>query len=479
MLINDCFKIKVIGDSGPFSKTGRSICYLIEVGESSYLVDIGSPVFQLLSFPQLNAINGIAITHPHDDHKRWYSDFLLYRKYVTPNQPKMKLLTGWLLINDIKRSSRAALEKTLSFDSEKVVECAYENFVDQRPISPQPKYTVKKIYQNNTLEFRVKNEDGKILTPDKAKVIIHPVTGSRSILFFDEEYRQWINPETFYSFSDTTYYNEIIPFIDEKSGLKISAVNAATWHGINAVSFIFEYDNTKIYFSGDTVYNSKLWLKFMESELTPKTDLTTPQFINAYSIIDDINNYIQRTWSQRRFKEAMSIYSDMDIIIHDSAAINSIVHTDFSSCAELEKNKTLLTHCPDKYISPIPITFNDKQYVVSDKKIYELCESKQYSLNADYYIKMNNHFYAGFKKSSGKYGVVYKNNIADIIEINDENKNNSDIDIIELVEDIAGNYYHLNKINEEYFLFDKIPYHKKNLENGSFLFEKLENAGRI
>jgi len=477
MIDKGLLKIKILGDSGPFSKTGRSISYLIEIDDTAYILDIGSPVFQLLNFQQLNSISGVICTHPHDDHKRWLTDFLLYRKYVTPNQPKLRLLTGYALMDEIRVSSRISLEKTLSPNSEKVVYLAYESFVDETRISPAPKYSIKQITENNSNEYRVINSDGEIVKPDKAKVIVNRINNIPEILFFDEECGKWVNPEIYYSFSDSIFYKKSFPFIDEKSGMKITAVNAGTWHGITAVSIIVEYDNTKIYFSGDTVYNIDLWTKLYKNELTPKADLASSEFLNSYCIKGDLNDYIQLSWSEKRFCEALALYKEMDIIIHDSAAFNSIVHTDFCFCRDFDKNKTMLTHNPDKYISFLPITYNDKQFAVKNKKIYEIADNNLYELNADYYIKMNGKFFAGYKDPNGMHAILTKNGAMDLVEYNNNYGENAER--IKLYEDVGGKYYSTETIGAGCIVIDNIPYNRKELDNGNILLEKIENHRRI
>ena len=40
----DGITIRVLGDYGPFSRMGKSIGYQVTIGQSSYLVDCGSPL---------------------------------------------------------------------------------------------------------------------------------------------------------------------------------------------------------------------------------------------------------------------------------------------------------------------------------------------------------------------------------------------------------------------------------------------------
>ncbi len=66
----DDIVVRVLGDCGPFSRIGKSIGYQVTIGQFSYLVDCGAPVFQQLGGHKLKEIKGLIVTHCHDDHKR-------------------------------------------------------------------------------------------------------------------------------------------------------------------------------------------------------------------------------------------------------------------------------------------------------------------------------------------------------------------------------------------------------------------------
>ena len=90
----DGIVVRVLGDSGPFSRIGKSIGYQVTIGQSSYLVDCGAPLFQQLGGHKLKAINGLIVTHCHDDHKRWFSDYALFNRYAPDISNKLRLLTS-------------------------------------------------------------------------------------------------------------------------------------------------------------------------------------------------------------------------------------------------------------------------------------------------------------------------------------------------------------------------------------------------
>jgi len=78
----DGIVVKILGDHGPFSRIGKSIGYQITIGASNYLIDCGAPLFQHIGGHGLKNIDGLIITHCHDDQKRWYGDIALFSMYA-------------------------------------------------------------------------------------------------------------------------------------------------------------------------------------------------------------------------------------------------------------------------------------------------------------------------------------------------------------------------------------------------------------
>src|SRR5512145_497174 len=87
-------EVSVLGDYGPFSRIGKSIGYQVTIGRSSFLVDCGSPVFQKIGGHGLKDIKGLIITHCHDDHKRWFTDFALFNRYAPDIDRRVSLFTS-------------------------------------------------------------------------------------------------------------------------------------------------------------------------------------------------------------------------------------------------------------------------------------------------------------------------------------------------------------------------------------------------
>ena len=91
--IKKSIDVWVLGDFGPFSRTGKSIGYLAKPADDSFLVDCGAPLFDMLGGHEINAIDGLIVTHCHDDHKRWFTDLALFHLYAPDIDKKLFLLT--------------------------------------------------------------------------------------------------------------------------------------------------------------------------------------------------------------------------------------------------------------------------------------------------------------------------------------------------------------------------------------------------
>ena len=142
--MDDGIIIKVLGDHGPFSRIGKSIGYQLTIGRSNYLIDCGAPLFQHIGGNGLQTINGLVITHCHDDHKRWYSDLALFSKYAADvlRTRKIVLLTSETVNEELKRASAPALDRSLSVDSKSVIDVSYEEFVSFNRIGPRSRYKI-------------------------------------------------------------------------------------------------------------------------------------------------------------------------------------------------------------------------------------------------------------------------------------------------------------------------------------------------
>ena len=51
------------------------------------------------------------------------------------------------------------------------------------------------------------------------------------MLFKDPDYKEWVEPESFYPFSSTVFYEEEQNVYRDKEGFTVQAIKAAVWHG--------------------------------------------------------------------------------------------------------------------------------------------------------------------------------------------------------------------------------------------------------
>ena len=145
----DGITVHILGDFGPFSRMGKSIGYQVEIGDFICLLDCGAPLFQQIGGHKLKSINGIIVTHCHDDHKRWFSDLALFNLYAPDVNHRVSLLTSEDVHNDIIKASMSALEKSLSVDSKTVVDIPYETYVRPLTLGPRARFRIVAMDEGN------------------------------------------------------------------------------------------------------------------------------------------------------------------------------------------------------------------------------------------------------------------------------------------------------------------------------------------
>jgi len=141
-MISPDMEFEVIGNTSPFSL----------MGESSLLHDHRQPpvLSSRLRHPHfpLSGISGdlrdqgIFATHSHEDHKRWFTDIVLFSFYNPVLRSKVRLVSSETILDEYAKNSKGALERTLSFDSKKVIDVPYENMVEPIIIGPRSKYFI-------------------------------------------------------------------------------------------------------------------------------------------------------------------------------------------------------------------------------------------------------------------------------------------------------------------------------------------------
>ena len=432
--------VRILGDYGPFSRMGKSIGYLVTLGNSHYLLDCGTPLFQQIGGHGLKNIKGMIITHCHDDHKRWFSDLALFNRYAPDFSTKLFLLTSEQVNAELKRSSAPALERSLSLDSKSVIDISYETYVEHRVLGPRPKYRiVKKEKDNGESALCIEGTDNRLVGPESAKIIVSRATGLPRMLFLDPEYKEWVEPESFYSFSSEIFYErEKNVFIDPE-GFTIEAFNAPVWHGLPNIGLKFSTGKESLIFSSDTVHDLVVWKALADEKRKQKHTLLKEVFESSSVLAGDINDFIERAWSRERYDEAVHAY-DSGIVIHDIAAKKSGVHTDYVRLNHtvLRKEKAILTHSPDTITSEWVLSKTDKFFRVIGDDFFEVVGEALYPLNADIYYKEGGRYYVGYRNQQGAFTVYEHEGLLTLAVKGGQGKVLFRVD---LYEDISGRYF--------------------------------------
>lgn len=445
--------IRILGDYGPFSKVGKSVGYKVTIGQSNYLLDCGAPLFQQISGYHLKTIQGLIISHCHDDHKRWLTDLALYNRYAAPSERhKVVLITSETINEELIRASGPALDRSLSADSKTVIDIAYEDYIDFKVLGPRAKYRISSRDEGSgRSNLCVTDRAGNSVDPNMAKIVISKATKRPRLLFKDPVYNEWVEPESFYPFSSEIFYEKEQNIYTDTEGFTIEALNSCVWHGISNIGFRIKTEKETLIFSSDTVHNKNLWKQLYSEKRDQQLDMSKKEFNSAEIISGDINAYIERIWSRERYLDAKNSFKDA-IVIHDIALRDSIVHTDYRKLEDtfLNKNKVILTHSPDALVSEWILSRAEKSYAVNETDFFEVVGDELYPLNADVYYKKSSKYYVGYKNGNGKYAVYEENEILHISKI-DKIGARKPLYRVDLFEDISGKYFpKLEDIHAEY-----------------------------
>ncbi len=442
--MSDGITIKILGDFGPFSKIGKSIGYRVSHGGRSYLIDCGSPLFHEIGENELQLVDGLIITHCHDDHKRWFTDLVLFYMYARDFGQRLLLLTSDDIHDELKISSAPALDRSLSRDSKRVIDISHEEYVDYRILGPRARYkmAVRHEGRGKTGLYVIDNAGNKV-GPDKAKIVVSRKTGRPRMLFRDPAYGEWIEPESFYPFSSNTFYDEDRNVFRDEGGLTIDAVKAPVWHGVPAIGLRITTEHEKVLFTSDTVHNRNLWRElYTEKRVQSLGGMSQKEFESSPVIIGDINDYIERAWSEERYIEAVRTFEDA-VVIHDVATCNSIVHTDYARLDEtgLPREKTLLTHSPDRITSEWALCDAGKTMKIVGNELFEVVDENLYPMDADIYMKDVGKYYVGYRRENGRYRVYERDGILTVSPDDKSDDGANFLYRVDLYEDISGRYF--------------------------------------
>lgn len=403
---SDRLTIEVLGDSGAFSPAGKGIAYRIQAGEASFLVDCGAPVLSGLGPEALDRLDGVIITHAHDDHRRWLSDLLLHRTFTSEEQRRLRLLGSPEVLDACRHGLEPALSRTLSDDSGWVRDVPLQRFLKPIRLGPTPKYRCRHTGDDR---WDVVNRDGNTVSRDRARVVLAEGVQRPRLLFRDPGTEAWVEPEAYYPFTDPVFYDPATPddfTYRHDSGLSITPVKATAWHGPPTTSLLFEYGDETVFFSSDTVYDPDLWDRLTEP-VSPTQDPDGKPWAQEHQLDGDINRFLERRWSRSRRDRARVMYESNHVMVHEVSAPNSPVHTDYAHL-ENRSGPLLLTHTPRTFTAVHPIAFPGKRYIVAEQTLWEQPQGSDtlYGLDAACFHKKHNRLYVGVADAEGSHRLV-------------------------------------------------------------------------
>lgn len=431
---------QILGNSSPFSTSGKSSCYMVTVDKNSYLLECGSPVFSLLGIKKIGEIKGVFGTHSHEDHKRWFTDMVLCNFYSTNMKNRLKLISSETVLEEFQKNSKGALERSLSMDSKRIVNIPYKAMVEEVLIGPRSRFFINlNRLEDDSLKYFVEDREGNIIGPDRAKIFINPEANRPRLLFKDFENGKWVEPESYYPFSSSAFYeDDKNVFHDDETGLKVTAVKSYAWHGVPTIALKFEIGKNRLFFSSDTVYKPSLWKELSEAYIPQKFDrITKSQFEESSILYGDINDFIEVLWSKERYDCAINACKGSKVI-HDIAKKNSVVHTDYPDIANSDIADLFFTHCPDNLTSLRPVLTPSKKLVFSNGNVFESVKGKLYPFDADVYIHHFSGDMVGYRSEHGKFKVIEKDGLLGVVTRDSPEKGFMDINIYE---DIDGEYF--------------------------------------
>jgi hypothetical protein len=435
----DGIRIDILGDYGPFSRAGKSISYLVSSGRSAYLLDCGAPLFQQIGGYGLKEIKGLVITHCHDDHKRWLTDLALFHRYAPDLGYKILLLASEEVHDHLAVASGPALERGLTADSGTIVDIPYDAYVDRRVVGPEAKFRI--VSGSGKHDYRIVDQEGKRLGPERAKVFVSPVTGSARMLLRDPECGEWIEPSTFYPFSSNFFYGRDKNTYRDEDGLSIEALNAPQWHGIPVAGFKFSTGKETVTFSSDTVHDRELWHRLSTEKRPQKMEMPREEFDAASIIHGDINNYNERIWSPERYDDAVTAFDDA-VVVHDVAVRDCVVHTHYKNIKTMGigPDKLLLTHSPDRMTSQWPLMQTGKAFFVRGRSFSEVVGDELFPMDGDIFHKEAGKYFVGYRSEKGSHTVFDSDGTLSLSRNSTEGEGDP-LFQVELFEDLAGRYF--------------------------------------
>ncbi len=398
-------RVRILGDSGPFSRMGKSISYLLEIGASKLLIDCGAPMFQLIGGRALRHVRGLFVTHCHDDHKRWFSDMALFYRYAPDYPDPLTLLTTDDVQVELEKASGPSLDISLSPDARRIVDLPVEGYFRRIPVGPRARVRLEDTWARGG-GLAVVDLDGHPVEPGRAKAIVNPVTGRARLLYRDPDCGAWVEPAAYYAYGDPAFYDGDPRVYADPEGFTIEAINAPVWHGLPTTGLRVRYGDELLVIPSDTNHDLELWRALVDDRRTPNHDLAPEAFASAGVLEGDINDFVERTWSERRFAEAQATFEE-GVSIHDVSGPHSVVHTGYDQLGRtaLDPRRTLLTHSPDRMTSAWTLSKVDKTFCIRGGRIHEVVGEAVWPMCADYYHKEGGRYYVAFRDTEGTHVV--------------------------------------------------------------------------
>ncbi len=431
--------LDVVGNTSPFSMAGESSGYMVTAADSTYLLECGAKIFPFLGPRGIGRLQGIFATHSHEDHKRWFSDIVLFTYYNPALKHRVRLISSEPVLQEFAGTSKASLERSLSNDSKRVTDVSFEEMVESIVIGPRSRYFIHlEPHGDGSFHYEVRDRSGCTVGPERAKIFFHPKGTRPRLLFRDEESGEWVDPESYYPFSSTAFYEEEQnTFEDQASGLLVSAVKSPVWHGLPTVGFRFRFGENRLFFSADTVYDPSLWETLYQERREQRfQSISREEFLQSSVIYGDINDFIERTWSRERYEAAMHAYEGA-VVIHDVARKNSVVHTDYPNIADAPMDKLIFTHSPDNLTAFRPILHGGQRIVIRGGDAYESVDGRLYPLDADLYVRHFGGNFVGYRSAKGTHKVIEKDGLLGVVTVDHPGRERMRVD---LYEDVAGAY---------------------------------------
>jgi ribonuclease BN (tRNA processing enzyme) len=415
---------------------------MVTVNKRSYLLDCGSPIFPYLGYKGISEIKGIFATHSHEDHKRWFTDIVLFTFYNPLYKHKVKLISSEVILEEYSKNSKAALERSLSRDSKRIIDIPYDEMVEPVIIGPRSKYFINlKTAPAGSFHYQIENREGQLIGPDKAKIFINPAANRPRLLFKDDQTGEWVEPESYYCLSSESFYekNRNV-YRDDEADLTVEAIKASVWHGVPTIAYRFMTGDNKLLFSADTVYRPSLWKQLCEEHRPQRFDtIRREEFEKSSILFGDINEFIERTWSSERYESALSAYEDC-VVVHDVARRNSIVHTDYVDISDAPIEKLLFTHNPDNLTAFRPILKSSRTLVLHHGEVYESVKGRLYPFDADVYVHHFSCDLVGYRSETGDHKVIKKDGLLGIVKTDEPGE---ELMRVDLYQDIGGEYFPL------------------------------------